>query len=85
MINRVVSFFAVGIFAVFMMCACTRQDLEDMTTQEGDPDNRVYELKGYSADEWIINAVPHDAAMLLRETGVTDIPDGWQSEYDWNQ
>lgn len=27
----------------------------------------------------------HDAAMLYREIGVTDIPNGWQSEYEWNQ
>ncbi len=50
-----------------------------------DKDNRVYELKGCSADEWIVNSFPHDAAMLLREINVTDIPDGWQSEYEWNQ
>lgn len=52
---------------------------------DGDKDNRVYELKGYSVDEWIVNSFPHDAAMLLREINVTDIPDGWQSEYEWNQ
>ena len=51
---------------------------------DGDKDNRVYELKGYSVDEWIVNSFPYDAAMLLREVNVTDIPDGWQSEYEWN-
>ena len=51
---------------------------------DGDKDDRVYELKGYSFDEWIVNSFPHDAAMLLREVNVTDIPDGWQSEYEWN-
>lgn len=50
----------------------------------GDKDDRVYELKGYSVDEWIVQAFPHDAAMLLREINVTDIPDGWKSEYEWN-
>lgn len=25
------------------------------------------------------------AAMLYREINVVDIPDGWQSEYEWNQ
>ena len=52
---------------------------------DGDKDDRVYELKGYSADEWIVNAFPHDGGMLLKEIEVTDIPDGWQSEYEWNQ
>ena len=51
---------------------------------DGDKDSRVYELKGYSVDEWIVNSFFHDGAMLLREVNVTDIPDGWQSEYEWN-
>ncbi len=117
--KRMVSLFALGILLAFGMCACTQQDLEDMTTGEGDgyvsivwgdktyvpygalagygergkqigivdgdKDDRVYELKGYSSDEWIVNSVPYDAAMLLREINVTAIPDGWQSEYEWNQ
>ena len=52
---------------------------------DGNKDHKVYECKGYSSDEWIVTALPHDAAMLLREIDVTDIPDGWQSEYEWNQ
>lgn len=52
---------------------------------DGDQDNRVYELKGYPAEEWIVNAFPYDAAMLYKEIDVTDIPDGWESEYEWNQ
>ena len=52
---------------------------------DGDKDYKVYECKGYSSDEWIVTALPHDAAMLYREIAVTDIPDGWQSEYEWNQ
>lgn len=104
---------------VFSLSACSRQDLESMTSGTGDgyativwddktyipygalseygergkqigivdddKDNRVYELKGYSVDEWIVNSFPHDAAMLFREIDVSDIPDGWQSEYEWNQ
>ena len=104
---------------IFSFCACSGQDLEDMTSGEGDgyativwgdktyvpygalaaygergkqigiidgdKGNRVYELKGYSVDEWIVNAIPYDAAMLYREIDVTDIPDGWQSEYEWNK
>lgn len=45
---------------------------------------KVYECKGYSSDEWIVTALPHDAVMLYREIDVTDIPDGRQSEYEWN-
>ena len=51
---------------------------------DGNKDDRVYELKGYSADEWIVNSFPHDPGMLLKEESVTDIPAGWQSEYWWN-
>lgn len=52
---------------------------------DGDKTYRVYECKGYSSEEWIVSALPHDPAMLYREIAVTDIPDGWQSEYQWNQ
>ena len=51
---------------------------------DGDKDHKVYECKGYHPDEWIVTALPHDAAMLLREINVTAIPEGWQSEYEWN-
>ena len=52
---------------------------------DGVKDNRVYELKGYSVDEWIVQAFPHYVDMLFREVNVTDIPEGWQSEYEWNK
>ncbi len=51
---------------------------------DGDQDDRVYEYKGYSAEEWIVNAYVMDSAMLCRELNVTNIPDGLQSEYEWN-
>ena len=110
--------FMIAVF-VISLCACTQQDIENMTTEisdgcasivwkdntyvpygalsaygdrgkqigivDGNKDHKVYECKGYSSDEWIVTALPHDAAMLLREIDVTDIPDGWQSEYEWNQ
>ncbi len=57
---------------------------EQIGIVDGDADDRVYELKGYPPEEWIVNGVPHDPAMLLREINVAEIPDGWQSEYDWN-
>lgn len=52
---------------------------------DGNKDHKVYECKGYSADEWIVTALPYDAPMLYREKDTTDIPNGWQSEYKWNK
>ena len=52
---------------------------------DGDENHKVYECKGYSSDEWIVAALPHDAAMLYKEIDATDIPKGWQSEYEWNK
>ena len=49
-----------------------------------DEDDKVFEYKGYSVDEWIINYYVMDSAMLYREINVTDIPRGLQSEYEWN-
>ncbi len=102
---------------LFSLCACSKQELADMTTElhdgyvailwedktyvpycaiaktdcgeqigivDGDKDDRIYAYKGHSTDEWIINAYAMDSAMLCREISVTDIPDGLQSEYEWN-
>ena len=52
---------------------------------DGDENHKVYECKGYSFDEWIAAALSHDAPMLYKEIDVTDIPNDWQSEYEWNQ
>ena len=53
---------------------------------DGDKDDKVFEYKGYSSDEWIINYYANnmDTIMLLREIDVTDIPDNLHSEYEWN-
>lgn len=52
---------------------------------DGDKNNRVYEYKGYSTDEWIINCLTMDGgAILYKEINVIDIPEGLQSEYQWN-
>ena len=51
---------------------------------DGDKDHKVYECKGQHTEEWIVTALPQDAAMLMREINVTAIPEGWQSEYEWN-
>ncbi len=66
-------------------CAISKADCgAQIGIVDGDKDDRVYEYKGYSTDEWIINAYVMDSAMLLREIQVTNIPDGLQSEYEWN-
>ena len=103
---------------IVSLCACSQQDLANMSTGEGDgyativwgdktyvpygalsaygdrgkqigivngdKDDKIYECKGYSTSEWIVEAFPYDAAMLWKEVNVTDIPEGWQSEYEWN-
>lgn len=51
---------------------------------DGDKEDKVYQYKEYSAEQWIINAYTMDGAMLYREINVTEIPDGLESEYDWN-
>ena len=51
---------------------------------DNDKDDKVFEYKGYSVDEWIINYYVMDSAMLYKEINVTDIPSGLQSEYEWN-
>lgn len=66
-------------------CAISKSDCgAQIGIVDGDKDDRVYEYKGYSTDEWIINSYVMDSAMLLREINVTNIPDGLQSEYEWN-
>ncbi len=99
--HRIVSLFVIGILVVFVMGACSQQDLEDMTSGEGDgyativwgdktyvpygaltdygergaqigivdgdKDNRVYELKGYSVDKSLFEIVD------LSENFETDI------------
>ena len=54
---------------------------------EDDPDVEIYELDGYSSEEWIIdylNLKSCGEAMLYKEVSVRDIPDGFSSEYEWN-
>lgn len=51
---------------------------------DGNENDKIYEVKGYSTNEWIATALPFDPAMLYREISVTDIPEEWQSEYEWN-
>lgn len=51
----------------------------------GDKDDRVYEFKEHSTDEWIINSLTMDGgAILYKETKVTEIPSELKSDYEWN-
>lgn len=46
----------------------------------------VYEFKGYSSDEWIVDYSPDiNEGMVMRELKATDIPKGLESEYEWNK
>lgn len=47
----------------------------------------IYELKGYSSDEWIVGVMVAGyfrEGMILRELNTTEIPEGLSSEYEWN-
>lgn len=51
----------------------------------GETDDRVCEYKDYPTDEWLANYLTVDGgAMLYKEVNVTHIPDGLESEYEWN-
>lgn len=47
----------------------------------------ICELKGYPSDEWIVGVMNAGCTegMILREVNATDIPEGFSSEYEWNQ
>jgi hypothetical protein len=54
---------------------------------DNDENDKVYEYKGYSSDMWIAEMYisgEMDSPMLFREINVTDIPEGLESEYEWN-
>ena len=51
----------------------------------GETDDRICEYKDYPTDEWIANHLMADgSAILFKEVNVTHIPDGPESEYEWN-
>jgi hypothetical protein len=54
---------------------------------DNDENDKVYEYKDYSSEMWIAEMYisgEMDAPMLFREVDVTDIPEGLESEYEWN-
>ena len=69
-------------------CAISMSDRgKQIGIVDGDEDHRVYEYEGYTPDEWVIDIVVSglmDSAMLMREINVTNIPEGLDSEYEWN-
>lgn len=66
-------------------CAISRSECGvQIGIVDHDKDDKVYEFKGYPSDEWIINAYIMDSAMLCREANTVAIPEGLESEYEWN-
>jgi hypothetical protein len=54
---------------------------------DNDEYDKVYEYKDFSSDMWIAEMYisgEMDEPMLFREINVTDIPEGLESEYEWN-
>ncbi len=53
----------------------------------GDENDRVYEAKGLPVEQWIISCYKSgemDSPMLMKEENANDIPEGFTSEYEWN-
>lgn len=54
---------------------------------DGDELDQIYQYKDFNSEDWIISFYKSgemDNSMLMREQNVTDIPDGLQSDYEWN-
>lgn len=67
-------------------CAVSKNDCGTLIGYvNGDTGDRVCEYKDYPLNEWIANYLTVDGgALLYKEVNVTNIPDGLQSEYEWN-
>lgn len=67
-------------------CAVSKNDCGTLIGYvNGDTGERVCEYKDYPSNEWIASYLTVDGgAMLYKEVNVTNIPDGLQSEYEWN-
>lgn len=69
-------------------CAVAKTDCgKQIGIVDDDKGDKVYKYKGYPVEKWIVNIYHSglmDSAMLYRETGVKDIPEGLWSEYEWN-
>ncbi|SFQ22733.1 Signal transducer regulating beta-lactamase production, contains metallopeptidase domain [Butyrivibrio proteoclasticus] len=56
---------------------------------EGELESYVCKVKGLSETEWICDVSSetvngHTAGMIMREINVKKVPEGWESEYEWN-
>jgi len=53
----------------------------------GNKNDQVYQFSSHPVEDWIISfyhSGEMDSSMLMRELNVTEIPEGVQSDYDWN-
>lgn len=69
-------------------CAISNSERGDQIgIVNGDKNNQIYQYSGHQVEEWIISfyhSGEMDGSMLMRELSVTKIPEGIQSEYEWN-
>lgn len=66
-----------------IFCVVSKRDLgEQIGYINGDRDDRVSAYLDYSPEEWLAGWLPMDGgAMLYKEIGVKDIPEGLEAEY----
>ena len=64
-------------------CVVSKSDRrEQLGYVDGDTNDRISAYKDYPPEEWLVSWLPTDGgAMLLKERGVADIPDGLEAEY----
>ena len=64
-------------------CVVSKSECGDLIGfRNGDSEDTVYAYLDYPPEEWLVSAWKYDGgAMLLKEESVTDIPDGLEQEY----
>ena len=81
------SIYFISIFSLMIMLYVSDQKnkkLEKIGIVNGDKNDRVYEYREHSTDEWIISFYKSgemDNSMLMKEINVTEIPDNLQYDY----
>ena len=65
------------------LCVVSKNDRrEQIGYVDGDTNHRISAYKDYPPEEWLVSWLPMDGgAMLLKERGVVNIPDGLKAEY----
>ena len=73
-------------FKADMLGECIGYCDEEATEYSDASRQYICELKGYSADEWIVEVLDTGCTegMIMREINTTEIPEGLSSEYEWN-